>query len=66
LPLCFTFYQPRQVSEDIQSAGKVAVFLAATALFITISIPFPPGVKWATWIIYSISLLVIAICNFCY
>jgi hypothetical protein len=21
LPLCFTFYQPRQVSEDIQSAG---------------------------------------------
>ncbi|KAJ6865983.1 hypothetical protein NC652_037496 [Populus alba x Populus x berolinensis] len=31
-----------------------------------ISIPFPPGVKWATWIIYAISLFVIAICNFCY
>ncbi|KAJ6859923.1 hypothetical protein NC651_036292 [Populus alba x Populus x berolinensis] len=46
--------------------GKVAVFLAATVFFITISIPFPPRVKWTTWIIYAISLLVIAICNLYY
>ncbi|KAJ6865978.1 hypothetical protein NC652_037491 [Populus alba x Populus x berolinensis] len=66
LPLCFTFYQPQQVYEESKVLGKVAVFLAATVFFITISIPFPPGVKWATWIIYTISLFVIAICNFCY
>jgi hypothetical protein len=45
---------------------KIAVFLAATMFFIAISIPFPHGVNWANWIIYPISLLVIAICNICY
>jgi len=58
------FINPAKFPKTSKVLGKVAVFLAATALFITISIPFPPGVKWATWIIYSISLLVIAICNF--
>jgi hypothetical protein len=60
------FINPVKFPTTSKVLGKVAVFLAATALFITISIPFPPGVKWAAWIIYAISLLVIAICNFCY
>ncbi|KAL9342976.1 hypothetical protein Peur_063407 [Populus x canadensis] len=60
------FINPAKFPKTSKVLGKVAVFLAATALFITISIPFPPGVKWAAWIIYAISLLVIVICNFCY
>ncbi|KAJ6865972.1 hypothetical protein NC652_037485 [Populus alba x Populus x berolinensis] len=65
--LCVShFINPAKFPKTSKVLGKVAVFLAATALFITISIPFPPGVKWAAWIIYAISLLVIVICNFCY
>jgi hypothetical protein len=60
------FINPAKFPMTSKVLGKVAVFLATTVFFITISIPFPPGVKWATWIIYAISLLVIAICNFCY
>ncbi|KAL9380371.1 hypothetical protein Peur_026029 [Populus x canadensis] len=60
------FINPAKFPMTSKVLGKVAVFLAATALFITISIPFPPGVKWAAWIIYAISLLVIVICNLCY
>ena len=60
------FINPTKFPRTSKVLGKVAVFLAATVFFITISIPFPPGVKWAAWIIYAISLLVIAICNFCY
>jgi hypothetical protein len=60
------FINPSKCPMTSKVLGKVAVFLAATVFFITISIPFPPGVKWATWIIYAISLLVIAFCNFCY
>jgi hypothetical protein len=60
------FINPAKFPMTSKVLGKVAVFLATTVFFITISIPFPPGVKWATWIIYPISLLVIAICNFCY
>ncbi|KAH8484559.1 hypothetical protein H0E87_028867 [Populus deltoides] len=43
-----------------------SLHLVSTVFFITISIPFPPRVKWTAWIIYAISLLVIAICNLCY
>jgi len=60
------FINPTKFPRTSKVLGKVAVFLAATVFFITISIPFPPGVKWATWIIYAISLLVIAIYNCCY
>jgi len=60
------FVNPTKFPMTSKVFGKVAVFLAATVFFITISIPFPPGVKWASWIIYAISLFVIAICNFCY
>jgi len=60
------FINPAKFPMTSKVLGKVAVFLVATVFFITISIPFPPGVKWATWIIYATSLLVIAICNFCY
>jgi hypothetical protein len=60
------FINPTKFPRTSKVLGKATVFLAATVFFITISIPFPPGVKWATWIIYAISLLVIAICNFCY
>ena len=60
------FINPTKFPRTSKVLGKVAVFLAATVFSITISIPFPPGVKWAAWIIYAISLLVIAICNFCY
>jgi len=60
------FINPAKFPMTSKVLGKVAVFLAATVFFITISIPFPPGVKWATWIIYAMSLLVIAFCNFCY
>ncbi|KAJ6959107.1 hypothetical protein NC653_037411 [Populus alba x Populus x berolinensis] len=60
------FINPAKFPRTSKVLGKVAVLWAATVFFITISIPFPPGVKWATWIIYAISLLVIAICNFCY
>ncbi|KAG6736481.1 hypothetical protein POTOM_060745 [Populus tomentosa] len=60
------FINPTKFPRTSKVLGKVAVFLEATVFFITISIPFPPGVKWVTWIIYVISLLFIAICNFCY
>ncbi|KAG6742428.1 hypothetical protein POTOM_053299 [Populus tomentosa] len=60
------FINPAKFPMTSKVLGKIAVYLAATAFFITISIPLPPGVKWATWIIYAISLFVIAICNFCY
>jgi predicted permease len=60
------FINPAKFPRTSKVLGKVAVFLAATVFFIIISIPFPPGLKGATWIIYAISLLVIAICNFCY
>ncbi|KAJ6959100.1 hypothetical protein NC653_037407 [Populus alba x Populus x berolinensis] len=60
------FINPTKFPKTSKVLGKVAVFLAATVFFIIISIPFPPGVKWATWIIYAISLLVIGICNLCY
>jgi len=60
------FINPTKFPMTSKVLGKVAVFLAATVFFITISIPFPPGVKWATWIINAVSLLVIAFCNFCY
>uniref|UniRef100_A0A2K1X209 Uncharacterized protein n=1 Tax=Populus trichocarpa TaxID=3694 RepID=A0A2K1X209_POPTR len=60
------FINPAKFPMTSKVLGKVAVFLVATVFFITISIPFPPGVKWATWIIYATSLLVIATCNFCY
>jgi hypothetical protein len=60
------FINPTKFPRTSKVLGKVAVFPAATVFFITISIPFPSGVKWATWIIYAISLLVFAICNFCY
>ncbi|KAJ6865948.1 hypothetical protein NC652_037467 [Populus alba x Populus x berolinensis] len=60
------FINPTKFPRTSKVLGKAAVFLAATAFFITISIPFPPGVKWVTWIIYAISLLVIAICNLFY
>ncbi|KAJ6859928.1 hypothetical protein NC651_036297 [Populus alba x Populus x berolinensis] len=49
------FINPTKFPRTSKVLGKVAVFLAATVFFITISIPFPPGVKWATWIIYAIS-----------
>ncbi|KAJ6859921.1 hypothetical protein NC651_036291 [Populus alba x Populus x berolinensis] len=58
------FINPTKFPRTSKVLGEVAVFLAATVFFITISISFPPRVKWANWIIYSISLLVIAICNF--
>ncbi|KAJ6683288.1 hypothetical protein OIU85_007014 [Salix viminalis] len=57
---------PTKFPRTTNVLGKVAAFLASTVFFIIISIPFPPGVKWATWIIYAITLLAIAICNFCY
>ncbi|KAJ6959101.1 hypothetical protein NC653_037408 [Populus alba x Populus x berolinensis] len=60
------FINPAKFPRTSKVLGKVAVLWAATVFFITISIPFPPGVKWATWIIYAISLFVIAICNLCY
>ena len=60
------FINPAKFPMTSKVLGKVAVFLAATVFFITISIPFPPRVKWTTWIIYAISLLVIAICNLFY
>jgi len=60
------FINPVKFPMTSKVLGKVAVFLAATVFFITISIPFPPRVKWTTWIIYAISLLVIAICNLFY
>jgi hypothetical protein len=60
------FINPAKFPRTSKVLGKVAVFLAATVFFIIISIPFPPGLKGATWIIYAISLLAIAICNFCY
>jgi len=60
------YINPAKFPMTSKVLGKVAVFLAATVFFITISIPFPPRVKWTAWIIYAISLLVIAICNLCY
>ncbi|KAJ6677711.1 IMAP FAMILY MEMBER 1 putative-RELATED [Salix viminalis] len=56
------------IREKMQDASrvleKVAFFLAATTFFFAIATPCPLGIKCAIWALYSISLIVIAICNF--
>ena len=53
------FINPAKFPMTSKVLGKVAVFLAATVFFITISIPFPPRVKWTAWIIYAIRCLLL-------
>ncbi len=47
-----------------QAVEKVAVFFMTTAFFHAIAIPLPLHLKFSTWAIYVVSLLVVFVCSF--
>ncbi|KAL6175380.1 hypothetical protein ACLB2K_052021 [Fragaria x ananassa] len=52
-----------EVAQVFQQCG---VFFGVTAVFISISVPFPVWFKWTTCFIYALSWLVIILCNYFY
>ncbi|KAK9278137.1 hypothetical protein L1049_027696 [Liquidambar formosana] len=46
-----------------QMLEHAAVFFAATAYFVAVTIPFPMSLKCISWAVYVVSLLAILICN---
>ena len=50
--------------DQAQAVEKVAVFFMTTAFFHAIAIPLPLHLKFSTWAIYVVLLLVVFVCNF--